>query len=91
MTFKMEHIISELTIGNTLGINVREKAGTEHSFLSFQSDASLTTVTFDATSLVEGQTFDLILESFDNDGGIFTALMTDTVTVTVAVASCPVT
>ena len=46
-SFSVPRIYSELTIGTTLAINLRQKASEQHSFVSFREDTSATEVLID--------------------------------------------
>ena len=67
----MPHIYAEEDIGNVLAINLRQKQGFELDFVSFVEQDSHTDVLIDASNLLGGQQFTLVLESFDtNSNGI---------------------
>ena len=81
-TFTIAHISSELSIGNVLAISLRQKAGHEHSFVTFADSATETAIIIDSSQTTVG-VYTLELESFDGASTIQSTLATDTVTVTV--------
>ena len=68
-------------IGNQLAINLRQKAGSELSFVTLKNDASSTDVAINTTDLINGE-YNLVLESFDTAFKTLT-LKTDTVKIVV--------
>ena len=53
-TFDISHITSTLTIGNTLQINIRQRSGFQHSFVTLSNNADSTTVIIDGNGLSIG-------------------------------------
>jgi len=70
-------------ITNTLDIMLRQQVGTELAWVTFTQKATVTEVNFAPDRTVTPGTYSLVLESFDLAGGVFSALKTDTVSVTV--------
>ena len=85
-TFLVEHIYSEETIGNVLAINLRQKIGTELSFVTFVNGQDSTEVIIESTNISPGD-YTLILESFDMNsrGTVAATLATNIVTITIEV------
>ena len=59
-------------------------------------NSGLTEVTIDATTLTEGQTYEFTFESFDLAGGVYSTLMTETISIVIGSSQiveeiCPVT
>ena len=80
-TLEIEPIYAMLEIGNTLDIHLRQKVGSELPWVTFP-DGNPKQVHF-APDGVEPGNYTVILESFDQNSGVFSTLKTDTVTVTV--------
>ena len=76
------HVHAADTIGNVLAIDLRQSADFELSFVQLTKGATATEVLIDATGLAVGN-YTLKLESFDKNGGVFSALKIDTVTIVV--------
>ena len=88
-TFDVQHIYSETPIGNILGINLRQKVGAELSFVTLSyGTAGYTTVLIDTTATTGS--YNLVLESFDNNGTVKSTFVTDTVSVVIEAAPPPV-
>ena len=68
-TFDISHITSTLTIGNTLQINIRQRSGFEHVFVSLFNNDDSTTVTIKGNGLSVGS-YELELESFDEASSV---------------------
>ena len=69
------------TIGNTLDIYLRQKDGSSLSWVTIEQSSP--TKVLIAPANVNAGTYWLILESYDNNGGVFSTLKTDTIEVTV--------
>ena len=78
----MPHVYSESTIGNVLAVNMRQKVGSELSFVTFTNRATSTDVNFN-TNGVSPVVYTLELESYDTSGDVFSTLKTDKIIITV--------
>ena len=85
----MPHIYSESTIGNVLAVNMRQKVGSELSFVTFANGATSTDVIINSNGVSPG-VYNLVLQSYDTDGVVFSTLKTDTIIITVT-DPCPTT
>ena len=61
---------------------MRQRVGSELSFVSLNHAASATTVLIDSSGLDTGE-YILYLESFDDAGGVYSTLKSDTITIQV--------
>ena len=86
--FEIDKIISEYEIGNILNIALRQETGFELDFVTFEEFTSYTIVHLDATTVLAG-TYELVLQSFDTNGGVESTLMSDTVTITITACTIP--
>ena len=75
------HVYAEDVIGNQLAIDLRQKNGTELSFVTLKNGVSSTDVTINTTGLIPGEYY-VILESFDSTFKNL-ALKTDTIKIVV--------
>ena len=82
-TLTVEHVHAELTIGNTLAIDLRLSSESTFRTVSLSNWATATDVRIDTGGLTAGD-YTLILESFDkNSGNIRSTLKRDEITVRV--------
>ena len=72
------HIYSELTIGNEIKIQVRQASAL--SFIELNRFETLTRLEINVEDVEAGQ-YDLLLESFDALGGVYSALKTDYISI----------
>ena len=77
------HIYSEFPIGNTLDIKMRQSAGLELEFVSISESADASEIHLDASTVKLGD-YTLTLESYDDAGGVYSTLKTDTIVITVS-------
>ena len=79
-TFRLDipHIYSELTIGNEIKIQVRQASAL--SFIELNRFETLTRLEINVEDVEAGQ-YDLLLESFDALGGVYSALKTDYISI----------
>ena len=79
---QIDHITSSYTIGNTLDIKVRVRNGASFPWVTVSCLApdNFCKVTFTDTGLVSGQQ-QIVLESYDDNGSVKSALKEDVVTV----------
>jgi len=84
-TLTVEKIQADTTlpIANTLDIRLKQKLGTEISWLTFTEEKLKTKVNFAASASVPIVDVNIVLESYDFAGGVYSALKTDTITVRV--------
>ena len=75
-------ITPEFPIVNNLDIMMRQQAGTELSWVTFTEDTETQVHFAPDTSVAPGE-YTVVLESFDNNSAVKSALKTDTITVTV--------
>ena len=89
-TLDVEKITADATtpITNTLDITLRQKAGTELSWITFTQDSLVTKVKFAPDASVAPGDYTVVLESFDQAGGVYSALKTDTIAVKVLPSEC---
>ena len=59
------HVHAEHKIGNQIAIDIRQKAGSELSFITLKNGISSTDVAINTTGLTPGE-YNLVLESFDS-------------------------
>lgn len=79
----MPHIYSKYTIGNTLAIDLRQAAGgPQLDFVSFVSQSDSVDVEIDTSDVSLG-TYELVLESFDANSGVYSTLKKDTIQIVV--------
>ena len=78
-SLQIPHINSALEIGNTLAINMRQRLGSELDFVFITEQETYSEVTINASGLQTGDQYTLYLESFDTNGGVYSALKTDTI------------
>ena len=81
-TLNVPHVQAADTIGNTLAIDLRLSADSKFTAVQFINDGTATNVIIDATGVAVG-TYTLKLDSFDINGGLFSTLKIDTVTIVV--------
>ena len=77
----VENIYSKFTIGNTLDINLRQKAGTELFWVTLEQGNPTLIKTVPA-GVAPGD-YTLILQSFDNNGSVKSTLKEDVITIIV--------
>ena len=87
--FTVPHVYSEYIIANILAIDLRQKAGSELSSVTFTNGKTSTDVSLDATSLSPGE-YTLVLESFDLNVPEL-ALKTDIIKIIVMARGCSLT
>ena len=97
LTLLVEKIQSELAIGNTLDIRLRQNSKGSHSWVYFTEQSTSTVVTLAPIEISLGDHI-VLLESYDNNSSVSSTLKQDLITVTVTaptpkltVPSCPVT
>ena len=85
----IDNIVADasLPIGNTLDIKMRQRSGSEQAWVTI-TQGSPTVVSFTPTNTLAVGQYSVILESYDNNGGVFSTLKSDTVTVNVLPAEC---
>ena len=76
------HIYSELLIGNTLDIMMRQSSGQELAFVSIIELTGASEIHLDA-NLIEPGDYTLTLESYDDAGGLYSTLKTDIIAITI--------
>ena len=76
------HVHADDTIGNVLAIDLRLGQDSDLTSVWLANSLTATEVVIDAINLSAG-TYTLILESFDRNGGVFSTLKTDIITVTI--------
>ena len=74
-SLSVPHIYSELVIGTTLAINLRQ-ASDQLSFVSFEENSGATEVLIDTSGVDEGE-YSMVLESFNTLSLAKSALKTD--------------
>jgi len=86
----IEKIVANPTypIGNTLNVMLRQKAGSELTWVTFTQDTLDTKVNLAPDISLAPGDFTVILESYDLDGGVFSALKTDSVILKVLPNAC---
>jgi len=67
---------------------LRQKAGTELSWITFTQDTLVTKVEIAPGASVAPGDYTVVLESYDKAGGVYSALKTDTITVKVLPSEC---
>ena len=80
-SLNVKHIKAEYPYANDLAINLRQRPGSELSFVSFENNAvsASTNVIIDTTGLTTGE-HTMVLQSFDeNSDGVESTLKTDTI------------
>ena len=82
-TLKVPNIYSYFKIGTTLRISLRQKVDEHHSFVHFVEQGDGTKVTIDAKDLIEGDEYQVILESFNSLSIAKSTLRTDIIKVSV--------
>ena len=80
---QVSHIKSQLSIGNVLNINLRQKQGDQLEFVSLINTSEYAEVLIDATDLRVGFFVTAVLESIDLDSSERTVLKTDTISIMV--------
>ena len=79
----MPHVYSEYVIGNQLAIDVRQKSGSEFSFVTLYNGSLSSDVLINTSDVLPGE-YSLMLESFDRTFKTL-ALKTDTIKIVVKV------
>ena len=78
----MPHVYAADTIGNVLAIDLRLSDDSEFTSVELSNGGTATEVTIDTTGVVPGEHI-LKLESFDQNGKVYSTLKIDTITIVV--------
>lgn len=84
-TLTVPHIYSEVEIGTELAINIRTSSSTETIII--ENQVSSTNVKIDASDLVEGDSFELTLDSYNTLSKVKSTLKKDVILVKVGPAT----